>query len=177
MWKAYIAVAVLVAGLVGWGVKSYNASLRAEGRIEVLLEQRDSVNSVHEAQQDSLLGEIRLLDSKRDTIRQTVPVEHTDSIVEAIPDTVIRLRVQSIVDTLRLWCEVCEQELDSVTLLYTNERKQHLAAQGVLDALVSRKQRRITFGVSVGIAAVYSPRTEQFEVGPAITFGVNIRVF
>lgn len=176
-WKLNAVMAVFAALSLIWGIHSYNEKLREEGRIEVLTEQHDSIIEVHEAEQERLLEEMDSLNSKRDTIRQTVTIERTDSLISAITDTVIRVRVQHLVDTLRIWCDLCEQELDAALLLYQNEAAQHLQTQNILDVYRRKMERRVTFGVALGYGAVYDTRDRKMVLGPTVTFGVNIRVF
>ena len=171
--KTNVILAVLAVALFSGWLATERARAREDGRVEVLLEQRDSTLLVHDSVQERLLFEIDSLNSKRDTVRLVGDVliqEVLDTLLQV--DTVLAVRVRTLVDTLRFECNLCQRSNDLLSASLLSEKKQHRSTILLLERVRSRKARRVTFGFTLGASAVYDG---ALHYGPGATFGIHIR--
>ncbi len=171
--KTNIVLLVLAVMLfTGW-LTTERARAREEGRVEVLQEIHDSTLVVHDSAQAALLDRITSINARRDTVRLVGNVliqEVLDTLL--LVDTVLAVRVRTVIDTLRYECELCQRASLLLEASLLTEKKQHRGTILLLKRVQSRKDRRVTFGLTLGASAVYNG---ALHYGPGATFGVHIR--
>ena len=169
--KTNMILAVLAVALFSGWLATERARAREDGRVEVLLEQRDSTLAAHDSVQVALQDSIEVLDAHRDTVRLAADTLVRE-LYSTITDTVLAVRVRTVIVTLRYECNLCQRSNDLLVASLLSEKRQHRSTIALLGRVRSRKARRVTFGLTLGASAVYDG---ALHYGPGATFGVHIR--
>ena len=183
--------ALLAAAAFGW-LQTEKARAREAGRVELLLQQRDSVLAVHDAAQSALRSEIALmrdsltsLDSTRLALRKSNVVlrEGFDSAMKSIRNPEVREIIVATVDTLQMECDICNAQLDlswnisdSLKVGWDNELAQHNLTRTLLAQVREAKRPgKISLGIALGVAGIWDG--SAVKIGPGVTAGVQLRIF
>jgi hypothetical protein len=166
---------LLLGGAVFGGIKMMQAKARAEGRIEVLVEQRDSVLAVHEEEILAIKDSVSDLQVQIDTVKVTETVL-IDELLDEVTDTVLVERIRTVIDTIQFRCSLCETQVALLTGALSAEEAQHQITRNLLTAVRGRREGRISLGLTV-TPLVYDVTGKQFRTGVFVSAGINIRIF
>jgi hypothetical protein len=164
---------LLLGGAVFGGIKVLQANARAQGRIEVLIEQRDSALVVHDSAMFAIQQTVDSQQTVYDSLKGTETVLIEELLVE-VPDTVLVERIRTVIDTIRARCFVCEQQRDLLQLGLDREKAQHRITRNLLTTVRAQSGRRFSFAVTLGVSTVYDLIDKNMHVGPGVTVGISI---
>ena len=165
---------LLLGGAVFGGIKVLQANARAQGRIDLLVEQRDSVlivvDSMQVAAQESVDSMGLIYDSLKGT--ETVLIRE---LLDSVPYTVLVEKIRTVIDTIQARCFLCEQQRDLLQTALNREKAQHMITRNLLATVRQQGRRsRFTFGLTAGVGGVYDLIDKNMHVGPGLTLGVTI---
>jgi len=165
---------LLVGGVVFGGIKVLQANARAQGRIDLLVEQRDSTLVVHDSAMFAIQQTVDSQQTVYDSLKGTETVLIRE-LLDSIPYPVLVEKIRTVIDTIQARCFLCEQQRDLLQIALNREKAQHMITRNLLATVRQQGRRsRFTFGLTAGVGGVYDLIDKNMHVGPGLTLGVTI---